>query len=420
MNLRCIFGSDTPNKAKEELNLKSCVYDQRDSENSIFLGHRRLSIIDITSGGHQPMSDQSKRYTITYNGELYNYKHIQNRLKALGYHFRTNSDTEVLLNSYIEWGENCVKYFNGDWAFAIWDDVEKSLFCSRDRIGIKPFYYYLNKDFFLFSSDIKSIIASGLYTPEPDGQGLYLAMAFGISTRPITAFKNILALEQSHSMKISRNGSLVKTRYWQIPVGTQDKSMSVCDARDGLRQNLSSAIKRRLISDVGTGTLMSGGIDSTLISTIGKQSNKDIIAFTLGFEDSSDSMDETNQASKVAKIYDIKHFIYKVSENNLKDQITKMVLAYEEPFYSLSPNFLIFEFITQSGVKVILNGLGGDELFAGYKYYHPSIFKNKNIIKQNLKPVASGQKLNEICRILDIKHADMLHTLFFKRFLTIN
>jgi asparagine synthase (glutamine-hydrolysing) len=250
-------------------------------------GHRRLSIIDLTECGHQPMCTSDGRYWIVFNGEIYNYREIAADLQREGILLRGHSDTEVLINAYALWGPRCLDRLNGMFAFAIWDDSDKRLFCARDRIGIKPFYFTLCGEKFIFASDIKTIVASGLYEPEPDPEGLYLAMAFGIAPRPKTAFRAIQALPQAHWMLVTESGNIESHRYWSIPVGTQERTMKRTDAIDLLEEQLQASIERRLIADVPVGTFMSGGIDSTTISAIASTVHPGIEAFTLAFEETA-------------------------------------------------------------------------------------------------------------------------------------
>lgn len=177
-------------------------------EAHLFLAHRRLAIVDLSANGHQPMCTKDKRFWIIFNGEIYNFPEIAQELKSLGITFLGHSDTEVLLYAYREWGTDVLAKLNGMFAFAIWDDHEKELFCARDRIGIKPFYYTIQNNQFIFASDIKTIIASGLYKPDIDLEGLYHVMSFGVAPRPMTAFKDVKALEQAHWLKIYASGKI--------------------------------------------------------------------------------------------------------------------------------------------------------------------------------------------------------------------
>ena len=336
-------------------------------EVGIVLGHRRLSILDLSSAGHQPMCTEDQRYWLIHNGEVYNFQEIRQELEVAGDFFYSHTDTEVILKAYRRWGPDCLTRFNGMWAFAIWDNHDKVLFCARDRIGIKPFYYYLTDDLFLFASDIKTLIASGLYLPEPDWEGVYHAMSFDCAPRPMTSFKGIKALEQSHWMTIDLQGRLKKQRYWQMPVGELDYSKTEAQWVEELEQALNLAVQRRLVADVPVGVLMSGGIDSTTVTAIAAQQHPGIKAFTLTYEDEAQELPELSQAKATAHMYPLEHLIKLVRPEEMLHYLDEMVRGHEEPRCSLSPNYVISQFVAANKVKVVLNGLGGDELFGGYR-----------------------------------------------------
>jgi len=381
-------------------------------------GHRRLSIIDLTEHGHQPMCTADGRYWIVFNGEIYNYREIAADLRREGIRLRGHSDTEVLINAYALWGPDCLDRFNGMFAFAIWDNSDRRLFCARDRIGIKPFYFTLCGDNFIFGSDIKTILASGLYEAEPDPEGLYLAMSFGIAPRPKTAFRGIEALPQAHWLLVDENGNVRCSRFWSIPVGTQDHTMSQPDAVNLLEEELRASIERRLIADVPVGTFMSGGIDSTTISAIASTVHPGIEAFTLAFEETASELDEVPQATATSRMYDMKHVIHRVSASAALRNLDQWVEGYEEPYYGIAANHVISEVVAEHGVKVILNGLGGDELFAGYSWYrNVDHWKKARMLGPILRPLAP--RLRGKWRLLAessrIRSADRLHSFLFRR-----
>lgn len=344
------------------------LYSER---GDIFLAHRRLSIIDLKSTGHQPMSTPDGRYWIIYNGEVFNYQEIAQELIQEGVKLFGHSDTEVILHAYALWGTLALEKFNGMFAFTILDTKDKTLFCARDRIGIKPFYYTIQNNRFIFASDIKTIIASGLYKPEVNLEGLYHAMSYGVAPRPLTSFKDVFALEQSHWMKINiSSGRMEKKPYWQIPINAQDHSLSEKAAVELLDDAITRSVRYQLHSDVPIGTFMSGGVDSTTISAIASKHHPSIKAFTLGFEgEQAAYLNEIDEARATAAMYDMEHIVHMQKPEAILDEINGCVRAYEEPFFSLSPNLIISKLVASHGVKVVLNGLGGDELFAGYKTF---------------------------------------------------
>ncbi len=333
-------------------------------------GHRRLSIVDLSYRGHQPMCDHSGLYWITYNGEVYNHAEVKAELGNMGYRFRSNTDTEVILNAYIQWGADCLQKFNGMFAFAIYNTTDQTVFLARDRVGIKPLYYSIQNDHFIFASEIKAIIKSGLYKPEVNFEGLWHNLSFNIAPRPMTCFKNVFALEQAHWMQINLNtGVTSKQRYWDIPTGPQDFSVSENEAAEMLEAAVTKSIKYRLIADVEVGTFMSGGVDSTTVSAIANKLHKGIKAFTLGFDKSISEYNEMEEAKENARINNLNHVIKYVEAKDIIDHIEDAIAIQEEPYSSIHPDYVLSRVVSENKVKVILNGLGPDELMAGYKYY---------------------------------------------------
>lgn len=417
---RSFFGDDTPLDlfvcsavpGYPQTHIKSTFEDL----SQVALGHRRLSIIDLSPYGHQPMCTPDFRYWIVYNGEIYNFREIAVELNREGINLHGHSDTEVLINAYGKWGENCLQKFNGMFAFAIWDNKEKTLFCARDRIGIKPFYYTIQDGQFIFASDIKTIIASDLYRPEPDMEGLYLAMAFGMAPRPKTAFKGLVALEQAHWMRIHLDGRIEKERYWSIPIGSQKHNMSEGEAVDLLEEQLISSVKRRLVADVPVGTFMSGGIDSTTISAIASELHPGIKAFTLSYENTAPELNEVQQAKMTARMHPMEHIVHCVNPSESLKDIESWIDGYEEPFYGLPPNYEISKLVKDNGVKVVLNGLGGDELFAGYGWYsHMDKWRIARVIKPLLDmiPPFTGRRGLQLKALSRANSADRLHTVLY-------
>lgn len=373
-NFEICYGENTPlNKFKDKQNYYpfSHIESTFGKNYNIALGHRRLSIVDLSSHGHQPMCDESQRYWIIFNGEVYNFKEIRKELISLGHNFISDADTEVILKSYIQWGSKALEKFNGMFAFAIYDNLKEKIFLARDRIGIKPLYYTFQNDHFIFASDIKTIIASKLYSPQIDLEGLYHNFSFSITPRPNTSFKGICSLRQAHFMELDTK-TLQNTinEYWDIPTDVQDENMSENEAIELLEEELNKSIKYRLLADVDVGTFMSGGIDSTTISSMASELHPNIKAFTLAFDKSISQYDELNEAVATANMHKMTHIVSKINADVVLNNINEMVLGYEEPFHHLAPNFAISEIVKNNDVKVVLNGLGGDELFAGYGLYN--------------------------------------------------
>jgi asparagine synthase (glutamine-hydrolysing) len=363
-------GNDTPESVYQNKLLFSPKkkYKGNIPKNSFLaFAHRRLAIQDLSSAGHQPMSTEDGRFWITYNGEIYNFKEIRKKLEYEGEVFFSNSDTEVILKAYRRWGIDCLEMFNGMWAFVIWDTVKKELLCCRDRIGIKPFYYYLTRDFFVFASEIRGIITTNLYNPQPDWHALYHAMSFCVAPRPTTCFRDIRSLEQAHWMKIDCSGKVRKARFWAPPLGKIDKSKSEKDWIVFIEEHIKNAVKRRLIADVPVATFMSGGVDSTTMSALASLQSDMITAFTLGFQDKVEEVDELEQARAVALRYpNIIHREVITKAEIVLTKIKEITRCNEEPFLTLDPTYILSKALHEMGIKVVLNGLGADELFFGY------------------------------------------------------
>jgi len=369
-----VYYSDKSSKKSNNSSLKyipkNHINTATNSKSSVAFGFKRLSIIDLSFNAHQPMCDDSQRYWIIFNGEIYNYHEIKKELQNLNHNFHSNSDTEVVLKSFIQWGEKALHKFNGMFAFAIFDIVSNNIFIARDRIGIKPLYFFKDNSTFIFGSTIKSIIDSKRYKPEINWEGLWQNFTFSMAQRPNTCFLNIVGLESGHFLNLDiTTGKLIKTKYWHIPTNTQDFSLNEKKATDLLEEALYKSIKYRLKADVEVGTFMSGGIDSTTISAIASKIQPDIKVFTLGFKNKYTDYDEIRQAKATAKINHLNHIIAYENPNTIINNIDTIVTGYEEPYHHLPANYVLSKAVAQNNVKVVLNGLGGDELFAGYHFY---------------------------------------------------
>jgi len=389
-------------------------------KSNLAFGFKRLSIIDLSFDAHQPMCDVNQRYWIVFNGEIYNYLDIKKKLKALNYQFYTNSDTEVVLKAYMHWGEKALQKFNGMFAFAIFDTLTKNIFMARDRIGIKPLYFYKNDDVFIFGSTIKSIIDSKLYKPEINWEGLWQNFTFAMAQRPNTCFLNIKGLEPSHYINLNiTTGTFTKTKYWQIPTNTQDLGLSEKKATDLLEEALFKSIKYRLKADVEVGTFMSGGIDSTTISAIASKIQPNIKAFTLGFKNKYADYNEINQAKETANINSLNHIIHYENPNTILNNIDTIITGYEEPYHHLPANYVLSKAVAQHDIKVVLNGLGGDELFAGYHFY--TKLKKWHLLKRfnkvlNILPNNVNLRINVAKQLVSYPNMTQYYTHFRSTF----
>jgi len=338
------------------------------------LGHRRLAIIDVNERSAQPMTSTDNRYWITYNGELYNFIELRNELAELGYSFRTESDTEVILASYAEWGLDCFRRFNGMWALAIWDAPSRRLVLCRDRFGIKPLHYAVDAGSLWFSSEIKGILAAGALSAQANNAVLYNYLVHGlVNTAPDTFFSNIHALPAGSYAVISPESiAVTPTRYWYLdPERGLNPPTSFDEACDKFRQLLSSAVTLQLRSDVPVGACLSGGLDSSsIVSLMSSQGTTSPYTFTAGFEDPR--FDESRWAQIVVDNHELRGCLVRPTEQGLIDSFANLVWHQEEPFTtaSLYAQWLVISKASESGVKVLLDGQGADEILAGYlKFY---------------------------------------------------
>lgn len=343
----------------------------------VALGHRRLSIIDITADGHQPMCDISGRYWMIFNGEIYNFKELKEELSAKGVTFVSDTDSEVLLYAFIHWGPECLSRFNGMWSFVIYDSKKQELFAARDRLGIKPFYYHHTGNQLVFCSEIKGIIASGQYKPEINYEGLWHNMAMGVSPRPMTCFEGVTSLKPGHYMTIDLKGQIQEAQYWEMPIGAEKNLDTEEKALNTLNELLNESVQYRLISDVKVGSFLSGGVDSGIVTALAAKYEPNIAAYTIGFGAEDDPLNEIGAARRVAERHAVEHITRVVSGDDLYRNIGNLVSCYEEPYISLAPPFLAAELAADQGAKVVLYGMGGDEFFGGYRYYNRIPIWNK-------------------------------------------
>ena len=382
------------------------------TDNLVSLGHRRLAIIDLTERGKQPMEYEHKgrKAVITYNGEVYNFLELREKLEKKGYKFKSNTDTEVILASYLEWGFDCVKKFNGMWAFCIYDLQKKILFCSRDRMGQKPFYYYYDGKRFIFASEIKGIIAAKKINKKENiyKEAVQLYFALGFIPAPYSIYKNTFKLEARQNIIFDLNKKEIKKwYYWDLPdyKPIYDKNRLIKEGK----KLLYDAVKLRMRSDVPIGAFLSGGLDSSSVVGIMRKFTdlSKLHTFSIGFEG---KYDETPYIKIVGNHFKTNHHHYYFKEKDFKELIDKYVWTYDEPFgdYSGFPTYKVSELAKQF-VTVVLSGDGGDEIFGGYLNHvngyrmdlirkFPKIFRilfSILPIKKNLSGIANLYLLKE-------------------------
>lgn len=330
-------------------------------EDGIALGHRRLSIIDLSSGANQPLFDHSNRYVIVFNGEIYNYQDVKSELD---YNWSSNSDTEVILAAYIKWGKACLEKLNGMFAFAIWDKVEQELFIARDRLGVKPLYYGFVNGVFVFASEIRSILASEILEAKIDENNLSEYLRFLSIATPKTLIKDLFQLCPGHYLILKHNGFSIQ-RYWSLldkPVPNLSNRQEVLKA---CKSNFVDAVKSRMVADVKVGAFLSGGIDSSAVVAVMAGLSKDPIdTFSIVFDEKQ--YDESEYSQFVANKYKTNHQAFLMKPADLIPNLDPFFKSMDNPTVDGINTYMISQLVAKTGIKVVLTGIGGDELFAGY------------------------------------------------------
>ncbi len=386
------------------------IYLSKDS--CLGLGHRRLSIIDLTETGHQPMCNEKEDVWIVFNGEIYNFQEIRKELQKEGYKFKGRSDTEVILHSYEQWGEECLQRFNGMFAFAIWDEKKRMFFIARDRVGIKPLYYYFKNGNFAFASELKSLLKYPLFEKELSKKSLYYYLLFQYVPTPYSIFENTWKLPPGHYLTLKEGKEVEVKKYWDVLEKRKGvKNKNTQEYVEELENLIQNSVKYRLISDVPVGAFLSGGTDSSLIVASMTQLADKVETFTIGFDEKR--YNEAPFAKKVAIYLGTKHHELYVKEEDIFPHIRELPKYYDEPFGDSSslPTYLVSRLAKESGVKVVLSGDGGDELFCGYNRYvcmdrtSRLLFLPK-IIREGFSPLLGRiphLKLRRISQILQYK-----------------
>ncbi len=340
-------------------------------DKAVALGHRRLSILDTSSAGRQPMTVDDQSCWIAFNGEIYNFRELRDELRACGRDFRTATDTEVILHAYLQWGREAVVRLNGMFAFALWDGKRQLLWLARDPIGIKPLFYSDLHGVFRFGSEIKAILADSQVPRTPDLRALDAFFSFGYVPAPMTGFAHVRQLLPGHSLLVEA-GRVRVERYYQFPYPSRPpQETSLDEAVERFGEQLHAAVRRQLVSDVPLGAFLSGGVDSSaIVGAMRRSSASPPQAFCAGFEE--DSFDETPYAQQVAQILDVRLHSRRLAPDAAA-LLPMLVSHAEEPLAdnSMLPMFLLSQF-ARGRVKVALSGDGSDELLAGYMTYKAS------------------------------------------------
>lgn len=347
------------------------------SNTHIAIGSVRLSIIDIKSG-QQPLSSEDGKYWIVFNGEIFNYVELKADLKNLGYSFRTESDTEVLLKAYLEYGHGCLNRLNGQFVFAIWNNEKKELFLARDRVGIRPLFYTQIQNTFIFGSEIKTLFEYPEIVPEIDPVSMSQVFTFWSTITPRTIFKRVFELSPGHYMKISR-GDIVIKPFWSLkfPVLKEDYFKgTINDAASELENILTEAVRIRLRADVQVAAYLSGGLDSSATtSLIKKVAPETLQTFSIGFEDKE--FDETPYQQEVSKYLGTRHTAFTCTQQDIGNYFPQVIWHSEIPILRTAPvpMFCLSKKVRENNIKVVITGEGADEMLAGYDIFKEGIIR---------------------------------------------
>jgi asparagine synthase (glutamine-hydrolysing) len=337
------------------------------------IGNVRLSIIDL-AGGQQPMSDSSGRYWIVFNGEIFNYPELRKDLEKKGCLFRSQSDTEVLVQLYSMVGKQCLNMLNGQFAFAIWDKAKEELFIARDRVGIRPLFYNLSDEVFSFASEIKSLLQQSRITAEFNNQSLTQVYTFWAASSPETVFKNIYELQPGHYLVYNRNG-LIKGKYWELSFNKEYCSISIDDAIERFHDLFTDAVRIRLRADVEVAAYLSGGIDSSATVAYIKTIEPGILnTFSIGFQERD--YDETAFQNEAVKYFKTNHKSLVCTSAEIAESFPRVMWHAETPITRTAPTpmLLLSKLVRENNIKVVITGEGSDEILAGY-----NIFKENKI-----------------------------------------
>lgn len=353
------------------------------------LGHRRLSIIDL-SGGHQPMPNEDETLWITYNGEIFNHASLRPALERAGHRYSTRCDTEMVLHAYEQYGADCVSRFRGMFVFAMWDQRSRTLFCARDRLGIKPLYYYWDGSSFVFASEIKALLEYPSISPAMREESLAEYLGFGYLSGDATLFQNIRKLMPGHHLTLRLDGqrpTLKIEQYWDVPVPPErPEEQSDASWIQECRERLEEAVETRMMSDVPLGMFLSGGVDSSAIAAlIKRRATGPVDTFSVGYREAQFS--ELGYAAEVARAIGTNHHEVVVGMDDFFEMLPRLIWHEDEPItWPSSVSLYFVSRLAAEHVKVVLTGEGSDELFGGYERYRWHLLNDKALSAYRLVP----------------------------------
>lgn len=381
-----LFTNNSDAVAYAKANNSNCKAINIESPANLALGHRRLAITDLSDDASQPMTESTGRYWIVYNGQIYNHIELRKELEKLGYNFKTDhSDTEVILNAYACWGINCLEKLNGTWAFSIWDSFKNTILLARDRLGVRPLFYYKNDSVFCFSSNLNSILELGLFKPKVSNKSIYNYLTYSHVPAPNTIYEDVYKLKAAHYIYFDIDANkVIQKRYWQPYQNIKiNKDITEREAQIKFKDILTNAINIRLKADVNSGVLLSGGVDSSTIVALA-DSNTKLKTFSVGFENNETYKNELLNAKKIANLFETDHTELIVNKPEFFNTLNTVALLQDEPVSDTAnlPLYLIAQIVKKNDIKVLLAGEGSDELLVGYEhwrmiYEYEKIFLNK-------------------------------------------
>jgi asparagine synthase (glutamine-hydrolysing) len=336
------------------------------ADDTVFLGHRRLSIIDLSEAANQPLFDHTGNYVIVFNGEIYNYQQLKSQLN--GYPFKTNGDTEAVLAAYIRWGKDCLQYLKGMFAFAIWNKETKELFTVRDRMGVKPLYYYKDDNYLIFASELRSVLASGLVKAGINQAALASYFAYQSFYTPETLINNIAQLPAA-SWMLAGPGRFEQGVYWSVTANSEPlPGTDKASVQKEVRRLLVQSVERRMVSDVPVAAFLSGGIDSGAVVGLMAEIAASPQTFTIGFDEKE--FDESSYAKVIAQKFNTRHHNILLKPGIFLDELDNALNSMDSPSGDGINTYVVSKAIRKENIKVALSGVGGDELFAGYPIFN--------------------------------------------------